>query len=377
MKNRAGLLGFSYIITSVNMKKITTIILVILLLISASPVYALTSQDVELLIAAGLIAPDKVATARAAVSSSSNQTTTSTSNTTVAGTDKSGCLKLSTDIVEGVSGTAVASLQRFLKQQGHFNYPETTGYFGELTRKAIEDFQKRQNIVLSGTPYTTGFGAVGPSTRGTIEKLTCIDGVGTDGGDGNADGDFFGYNLDDLFNYEADFNYDAGGFEEYAFDYKADFNYGADLNYKTDFNYGSDFNYDDYGSYDAGSFLNNSIKVNLSVKDINNKFVQGSRGSKNILVATRTIEIKWESEGASGCTLRGDYPERNLPIPAKGSAQVFLVNPSYQLPPDDPSDFYAAGKALFGIRIDCQENRYLGASASDQILVHINKPNSN
>lgn len=46
-------------------------------------------------------------------------------------------------------------------------YPEAliTGYFGVLTRAAVERFQARYNIVHAGTPATTGYGRVGRITR--------------------------------------------------------------------------------------------------------------------------------------------------------------------------------------------------------------------
>ena len=52
-------------------------------------------------------------------------------------------------------------------------YPEglITSFYGTLTTKAVERFQSKMNIVHSGTPETTGFGAVGPLTRLELNKL--------------------------------------------------------------------------------------------------------------------------------------------------------------------------------------------------------------
>ena len=43
-----------------------------------------------------------------------------------------------------------------------------TGYFGTLTQSAVQAFQCTESIVCSGSPDTTGFGAVGPRTRGRM-----------------------------------------------------------------------------------------------------------------------------------------------------------------------------------------------------------------
>lgn len=48
---------------------------------------------------------------------------------------------------------------------------EQTGYFGVLTRAAVEAFQKKYGIVSSGTAASTGFGALGPKTRAKIEDV--------------------------------------------------------------------------------------------------------------------------------------------------------------------------------------------------------------
>jgi len=45
-----------------------------------------------------------------------------------------------------------------------------TGYFGPLTQAAVEKYQTAHNIVLSGTPLSTGFGQVGPRTRAMINS---------------------------------------------------------------------------------------------------------------------------------------------------------------------------------------------------------------
>ena len=52
-------------------------------------------------------------------------------------------------------------------------YPEgkVTGYFGPLTRRAVERFQMKYGLVSSGSPTTTGYGLVGPKTRTKLAEV--------------------------------------------------------------------------------------------------------------------------------------------------------------------------------------------------------------
>jgi hypothetical protein len=63
-------------------------------------------------------------------------------------------------------------LQHFLAGDPSI-YPEQTisGFYGGLTRAAVERFQIRYGVVTGGSPDTTGFGAVGPSTRARIASV--------------------------------------------------------------------------------------------------------------------------------------------------------------------------------------------------------------
>lgn len=72
----------------------------------------------------------------------------------------------------GETNADVTSLQTFFKDNSSI-YPEglVTGYFGSLSRAAVERFQTQKNIVSSGSAATTGFGRVGPSTRDAINEL--------------------------------------------------------------------------------------------------------------------------------------------------------------------------------------------------------------
>lgn len=73
---------------------------------------------------------------------------------------------------KGMAGDEVRNLQITLGQIPDI-YPEgrITGYFGALTEAAVKKFQIKNKIVFSGTPGTTGFGAVGPKTRNALNKL--------------------------------------------------------------------------------------------------------------------------------------------------------------------------------------------------------------
>ncbi|MEX0933687.1 MAG: peptidoglycan-binding domain-containing protein [Candidatus Paceibacterota bacterium] len=86
------------------------------------------------------------------------------------------CLQVGRTLGVGSVGQDVQNIQKFLKQKGHFDYTETTGYFGPITQKAVQDFQETQGIIDRGSPETTGFGLVGPRTRGALQQATCLSG---------------------------------------------------------------------------------------------------------------------------------------------------------------------------------------------------------
>jgi len=66
----------------------------------------------------------------------------------------------------------VKLLQEYLSKDKDI-YPGgvTSGYYGTLTKEAVERFQKKHNIVSSGSPYTTGYGLAGPITRAKIVEI--------------------------------------------------------------------------------------------------------------------------------------------------------------------------------------------------------------
>jgi chitodextrinase len=65
----------------------------------------------------------------------------------------------------------VKILQQFLISQGYLPANTPLGYFGVLTEQAVKAFQKKQGIVSSGSPATTGYGMVGAKTRAVINAL--------------------------------------------------------------------------------------------------------------------------------------------------------------------------------------------------------------
>ncbi|MEX0673014.1 MAG: peptidoglycan-binding protein [Candidatus Paceibacterota bacterium] len=84
------------------------------------------------------------------------------------------CLELGRTLRAGDAGTTVEQVQKSLKEQGFFEYPEATGYFGPITEEAVQKFQQAKGIVDSGSPETTGFGQIGPRTRAALAQATCL-----------------------------------------------------------------------------------------------------------------------------------------------------------------------------------------------------------
>ncbi|MEK7650243.1 MAG: peptidoglycan-binding protein [Patescibacteria group bacterium] len=72
----------------------------------------------------------------------------------------------------GSTGSDVTQLQTYLATNASM-YPSglITGYFGPLTQAAVQRFQEAQGIVSSGSPASTGYGRVGPTTMARINSL--------------------------------------------------------------------------------------------------------------------------------------------------------------------------------------------------------------
>ena len=94
----------------------------------------------------------------------------------------SSCLTLTSNLYLGLNdndtGGDVTKLQMFLAKDKSI-YPEglVTGYYGLTTEEAVKRWQAANGIVSSGTSETTGYGVVGPSTRG---KMIAMCGVSTE-----------------------------------------------------------------------------------------------------------------------------------------------------------------------------------------------------
>ena len=88
----------------------------------------------------------------------------------------SSCPTLTYDLYRGLkdsgTGNQVTALQKFLAQDSSV-YPEglITGYYGQLTEKAVQRWQAKYSVVSSGLPSTTGYGSAGPKTRARIKEI--------------------------------------------------------------------------------------------------------------------------------------------------------------------------------------------------------------
>ena len=78
--------------------------------------------------------------------------------------------KFSRALYKGLYGKDVETLQNILSVTYADIYTKklVTGYFGELTRAAIKKLQCKYNIVCGGDEASTGWGRVGPRTRGVL-----------------------------------------------------------------------------------------------------------------------------------------------------------------------------------------------------------------
>ena len=93
--------------------------------------------------------------------SNPNSGTGTVGNYTGAG---NGCLQTNKQMKRRHSGGSVSTLQKFLVQQRVYSASLVTGYFGPATEAGVQAWQASHGIVSSGTPASTGYGKVGPST---------------------------------------------------------------------------------------------------------------------------------------------------------------------------------------------------------------------
>ena len=72
----------------------------------------------------------------------------------------------------GSENSEVRQLQELLaKDPGIYPEGKVTVYFGALTKKAVQNFQKKYAIASSGNENTTGYGLVGPKTLAKIKEV--------------------------------------------------------------------------------------------------------------------------------------------------------------------------------------------------------------
>jgi peptidoglycan hydrolase-like protein with peptidoglycan-binding domain len=77
----------------------------------------------------------------------------------------------SRDLAVGSTGSDVTLLQQTLFNDGDYPQDLITGYFGPLTEAAVKVFQSKYGIISYGSPYSTGYGSVGPKTRARLTEL--------------------------------------------------------------------------------------------------------------------------------------------------------------------------------------------------------------
>lgn len=77
----------------------------------------------------------------------------------------------SSSLSRGSRGASVLALQQSLITEGFLEADIATGLFGALTEEAVKQFQNARGIVSSGSPATTGYGAIGSKTRRAPEGV--------------------------------------------------------------------------------------------------------------------------------------------------------------------------------------------------------------
>jgi peptidoglycan hydrolase-like protein with peptidoglycan-binding domain len=78
---------------------------------------------------------------------------------------------LNRTLSSGSTGADVKLLQLFLISKGYLAKGSAVSTFGPATQKAVQRYQKTVGIISSGTPSTTGYGAVGLKTRVAINAV--------------------------------------------------------------------------------------------------------------------------------------------------------------------------------------------------------------
>ncbi len=95
--------------------------------------------------------------------------------TTPSGNTIPSCPNFTRTLGRGMKGNDVTVLQQFLIAQKLLASDSATGYFGSLTEKSLQEWQKKNGIVSEGTAQTTGYGAAGPKTRALMSDCSHLD----------------------------------------------------------------------------------------------------------------------------------------------------------------------------------------------------------
>ena len=74
----------------------------------------------------------------------------------------------------GMTDPQVSILQQFLINQSLLASGNVTGKFKSMTLAALKSFQCTYLKVCSGTVFTTGYGATGPTTRSLINQMNGV-----------------------------------------------------------------------------------------------------------------------------------------------------------------------------------------------------------
>lgn len=76
---------------------------------------------------------------------------------------------------ETTPSDTIARINTFLYYEGYLSSMSADkNFYTHVTEQAVQKFQKAYNIVSSGTPATTGYGAVGPRTRNIINMIIAL-----------------------------------------------------------------------------------------------------------------------------------------------------------------------------------------------------------
>jgi hypothetical protein len=77
-------------------------------------------------------------------------------------------VNLTKSLMFGSRNSEVLALQQFFISTGYITPDNATGYFGKITRSAVQKYQCVNGIVCSGSETTSGYGKVGPRTRAKL-----------------------------------------------------------------------------------------------------------------------------------------------------------------------------------------------------------------